>query len=73
MCVTNGELATFKLHCQVYGGKHDEGLDKSHENTVSTQKWVNLYNEMLDDFKHQGMCVTLHIFAPYFAVAVDVL
>ena len=59
MCVTEGDLATFKLHCRVYGGKHDEGLNKVHQNTSSTQKWVNLYNEMLDEFKHQGMCCTL--------------
>ena len=30
----------------------------SHE-AHSTQKWVNLYNEILEDFKHQGICVTL--------------
>eukprot|EP00956_Cyclotella_meneghiniana_P001713 scaffold1870_cov73-Cyclotella_meneghiniana.AAC.4 len=60
ICVTHGDLATFKLQCRVYGGKHDEDLNVTHpSNTASTQKWVNLYNEMLHDFKDKGMCVTL--------------
>ena len=59
ICVTHGDLATFKLQCRVYGGKHDEDLNVTHPNTASTQKWVNLYNEMLHDFKDKGMCVTL--------------
>jgi hypothetical protein len=59
MCVTHGELRTFKVHCRVYGGKHDEGLKHRHANTATTQKWVNLYDEMLDDFKGFGMCCTL--------------
>eukprot|EP00956_Cyclotella_meneghiniana_P038739 scaffold159386_cov22-Cyclotella_meneghiniana.AAC.1 len=58
ICVTEGELATFKLQCRVYGGKSDEGLKDRHENTVNTQKWVNLYDIMLDSFKHKGMCCT---------------
>jgi hypothetical protein len=59
ICVTYGELASFKLHCRVYGGKSDEGLDKLHQNTANTQKWVDLYNEMLDDFKGRGTCMTM--------------
>jgi hypothetical protein len=59
ICVTFGELATYKLHCRVYGGRYDEGLDYVHENTTSTQKWVNLYNEMLAEFKGRGMCLTM--------------
>jgi hypothetical protein len=39
--------------------KSDEGLDKLHQNTANTQKWVNLYNEMLDDFKGRGTCMTM--------------
>ena len=54
ICVTFGVLATYKLHCCVYGGRYDEGLDYVHQNTTSTQKWVNLYNEMLTDFKGLG-------------------
>jgi hypothetical protein len=46
----------------LHGGKHDEGLNRKHVNTANTQKWVNLYNEMLDDFKRLGVfvvCCTL--------------
>jgi hypothetical protein len=59
ICVTHGQLRTFKVHCRVYGGKHDEGLKHCHENTATTQKWVNLYNDMLEAFKGFGMCCTL--------------
>ncbi|KAL7525437.1 hypothetical protein ACHAXR_001005, partial [Thalassiosira sp. AJA248-18] len=51
ICVTHGNLRTYKLHCRVYGGKHDEGLNHVHHNTANTQKWVNLYDEMLEEFK----------------------
>ena len=50
---------TYKLQCCVCGGRYDEGLDYVHENTTSTQKWVNLYNEMLAEFKGRGMCLTM--------------
>ena len=53
MCVTEGDLDTFKLHCRVYGGRTDEGLNKVHANTATTQKWVNLHNKMLEEFKDQ--------------------
>jgi hypothetical protein len=59
VCVTHGPLRTYKLHCRVYGGKHNDGLNKRHRNTANTQKWVNLYNEMLHDFKGFGVCCTL--------------
>ena len=59
MCVTFGPLATFKLHCRIYGGKHDEGLNYVNENTATMQKWVNLYDEMFEEFKGRGMCCTL--------------
>ncbi|KAL7527968.1 hypothetical protein ACHAXR_007787 [Thalassiosira sp. AJA248-18] len=57
ICVTHGNLRTYKLHCWVYGGKHDEGLNHVHHNTAITQKWVNLYDEMLEEFKGMGMCM----------------
>ena len=59
IAVTHGALRSFKLHVRVYGGKTDEGLNYTHENTATTQKWVNLYNMMLDSFKQKGMCCTL--------------
>ncbi|KAL7527926.1 hypothetical protein ACHAXR_002197 [Thalassiosira sp. AJA248-18] len=59
ICVTHGNLRTYKLHCRVYGGKHDEGLNHQHHNTANTQKWVNLYDEMLEEFKGIGMCMTM--------------
>ena len=59
ICVTHGPLATMKLHCRVYGGKHDQLLNRVHDNTATMQKWVNLYDSMLESFKGRGMCVTL--------------
>ena len=59
MCVTFGALATFKLHCRVFGGKNDEGLNYVNNNTATMQKWVNLYDEMFEEFKGLGMCCTL--------------
>ena len=59
LCVTKGPLATYKLHVRVYGGKSDEDLDQTHHNTASTQKWVNLYSEMLDAFKGEGHGCTM--------------
>jgi hypothetical protein len=61
ICVTFGDLSTFKLHCRVYEGKHDESLNHVHENTANTQKWVNLYDEMIDEFKGIGMCKTMDL------------
>ena len=59
ICITFGKLSTYKLHCRVYGGKSDEDLSKQHNNTATTQKWVNLFDEMLDAFKGKGHCVTM--------------
>ncbi|KAL7527939.1 hypothetical protein ACHAWF_002369 [Thalassiosira exigua] len=59
ICVTHGDLATYKLHVRVYGGSSDEDLSGTHRNTASTQKWVNLYDDMLDEFKGNGHCLTV--------------
>lgn len=60
VCVTEGPLASLKVvHCRVYGGAHDDGLGHRHENTANVQKWINLYDNMLDEFKGRGMCCTL--------------
>ena len=59
LCITFGPLASYKVHCRVYGGKSDEDLNHKHCNTDKTQKWVNLYDELLDAFKGAGHCVTM--------------
>ena len=59
LCITYGPLASYKVHCRVYGGKSDEDLNHKHCNTANTQKWVNLYDELLDAFKGAGHCVTM--------------
>ena len=43
----------------MYGRKADGNLNGRHENTVTTQKWVNLYGLLLEDFKGKGHCVTM--------------
>ncbi|KAL7529127.1 hypothetical protein ACHAWF_002847 [Thalassiosira exigua] len=59
ICVTHGDLATYKLHVRVYRGSSDEDLSGTHQNTASTQKWNNLYDDMLDEFKGNGHCLTV--------------
>ena len=59
LCVTFGLLATYKLHVRTYGGKSDEDISRTTSHTGSTQKWVNLLDEMLDEFKGKGHCVTM--------------
>ncbi|KAL3765170.1 hypothetical protein ACHAW5_008589 [Stephanodiscus triporus] len=39
VCVTDGPLATYKLHARTFGGKSDEDLQSRHINVVTTQKW----------------------------------
>mmetsp|Transcript_14103 Transcript_14103/g.29816 ORF Transcript_14103/g.29816 Transcript_14103/m.29816 type:complete len:284 (-) Transcript_14103:390-1241(-) len=60
LCITNGPLRTYKLFVRAYGGRSDENLDIKHNNTATLQKWINLYNIMLDNFKGQGHCVTIN-------------
>ena len=55
-----GPLRAYKLFVRAYGGKPDEDLNTKHNNTAALQKWVNLYNIMLDNFKGQGHCVTIY-------------
>ena len=53
-------IATFQLRVpRVFGGKHDADLSATrHENCVTDQKWVHLYDMMLTLFKGNGHCVT---------------
>ncbi len=59
LAITHGDLALYKVHVRVFGGATDEDLAKQNENTVTTQKWVNLLSLMLNDFKNNGHCVTM--------------
>ena len=59
VCVTDGPLATYKLHARTFGGKSDEDLQSRHVNVATTQKWVNLQSILLDAFKGKGHCVTM--------------
>ena len=59
MCVTHGPLAHFKVHVRTYGGKKDEDLNKTTAHTGSIQKFINLLDEFLEDFKGRGHHVTM--------------
>ena len=59
LCITLGDLASYKVHIRVFGGKKDGDLGKTNDNTVTIQKWVNLLSLMLDAFKNKGHCVTM--------------
>jgi len=52
-------LRTFKLFVRAYGGVSDIDLDVIHENVQSTQKWVKIYDIMLEEYKGEGWCVTM--------------
>ena len=43
----------------MYGGVSDEDLDKRHLNTAGTQKYVNLFDDLLAAFRGNGHCVTM--------------
>lgn len=58
LCVVGGPLAGFKIFVQAYGGQTDEDLTKPTEHCASMQKWINLYDAMLDPFKGKGHWVT---------------
>ena len=51
LCVTHGSLRTYKLFVRAYGGKIYEDLNTKHQNIATLQKWINLYDIMLDKFK----------------------
>ena len=61
ICVTHGPLKTFKLFVRAYDGASDMDLDVVHKNVQNTQKWVKLYDIMLDQFKGEGRCVTMDL------------
>ena len=59
LCITKGSLSIFKLHAHVYGGAEDDNLNGIHNNTSNLQKWLNLYDLILQPFKGKGRCVTM--------------
>jgi len=63
LAITHGDLASYKVHVCVFGGATDGDLGKANDNTVTTQKWVNMLSLMLDSFKNNGHCVTME--SPY--------
>ena len=54
--IIHGLLRTYKLFVRAYRGKTDEDLEIMHNNTVTLQKWVNLYDIMLDKQKGRPLC-----------------
>ena len=59
LCVTHGDLASYKLYTRCYGGKLDTNLSKTrHVNVVTDQKWINLYEMMLKRFNGNRHCIT---------------
>ena len=52
--VTKWPLATYKIHVRTYGGKLDENLSREFSHTGLVQKWVNLPDEVLDEYKYKG-------------------
>jgi hypothetical protein len=59
LAITHGDLALYKVHVRVFGGKMYGDLGKTKDNTVTIQKWVNFLSVMLDTFKNNGYCVTM--------------
>jgi hypothetical protein len=59
LAITHGNLVLYKVHVCVFGRTTDRNLGKANENTITTQKWVNLLSLMLDNFKNKGHCITM--------------
>jgi hypothetical protein len=61
LCMTDGLLASYKLHVWTYGGASDEDLGKPTVNTQLTLKYVNLLLHMVSDYKGFGHLVTMDL------------
>jgi hypothetical protein len=57
--MTDGPLASYKLHVWMYEGASDEDLDQRTLNMQSTQKFVNLMLYMVDEYKGCGHSVMM--------------
>ena len=47
------------VHVRMFGGATDGDLGKQNDNTVTTQKWVNLLLLMLNNFKNNCHCIAM--------------
>ena len=54
LCITEGDLCSYKLFARAYGGANDEDMDKHNPHTVKKLKMVSLYDLTLHPFKHIG-------------------
>jgi len=59
LAIMHDNLVSYKVHACVFGGATDGNLDKANDNTIITQKFVNLLSLMLGSFKNNGHCVTM--------------
>ena len=59
LCITFGILASYKLHVRAYGGASDEDLGNRCIHTGTVQKFINLLDLFLDEYKNTGRCVTM--------------
>ena len=60
LAITHSDLSSYKVHVRVFvGGATVRDLDKMNDNTVTTQKWVNMLLLMLDSFKNNAHCITM--------------
>ena len=59
VCVTHGDLSTYKLFARVYGGRYDQDIDKHNKNTVTKLKMVSLYDFMLHTILSSIMVIVL--------------
>ena len=58
LCVVDGKLMTYKLHVRTYGGRKDEDLCNKSIYTGTVQKWINLLDIVLDEYKGAGHSCT---------------
>ena len=58
IAVTRGKLQFYKLYARCYGGKIDGDLQGHHSHTARQQKFVNLFDIMLSQFRGNGHHVT---------------
>ena len=54
MCVTHGPLSTYMVRVRTYGGRNDADLNKKTSTTGTVQKFINLLDLFLEDFKGCG-------------------
>ena len=58
LAITRGKLQFYKLYARTYGGKDDGDLQGRHSHTAGQQKFVNLFEIMLAQFRGKGHHLT---------------